>query len=117
MRCVFIMEKNKNKKEKIKKERSIKTEKNITEETKKARQKFGTEVGEDATKYGEFVCSYFAWVTPDTQKKNVEKLEKITEKQKFQLLRIFLYKMSKMLYKIEINMLKQNLTKKQQDKI
>lgn len=111
------MEENKNKKKQIKKESSIETEKNITEETKKARQEFGTEAGEDATKYGEFVCSYFAWVTPDAQKKNVDKLEKITEEQKFQLLRIFLYKMSKILCKIEINMLKQILTKKQRDKI
>lgn len=37
------------------------------------------EVGEDATKYGEFISSYFAWVSLPQQKENVEKLEKITK--------------------------------------
>lgn len=36
------------------------------------------EVGEDATKYGEFITSYFAWIPLSVQKKNVEKLENIT---------------------------------------
>ena len=35
---------------------------------------------EDATKYGEFVTSYFAWVPLSKQKENVEKLENITKK-------------------------------------
>ena len=30
------------------------------------------EVGEDATKYGEFVSSYFAWVSLPEQKEKVE---------------------------------------------
>lgn len=38
------------------------------------------EVGEDATKYGEFISSYFAWVSLPQQKENVEKLENITKK-------------------------------------
>ena len=38
------------------------------------------EVGEDATKYGEFISSYFAWVSLPEQKEKVEKLEEITEK-------------------------------------
>lgn len=38
------------------------------------------EVGEDATKYGEFISSYFAWVSLPEQKEKVEKLEGITEK-------------------------------------
>ena len=33
---------------------------------------------EDTTKYGEFVSSYFAWVSLPQQKKNVERLEIIT---------------------------------------
>ena len=33
---------------------------------------------EDTTKYGEFVSSYFAWVSLPQQKKNVERLENIT---------------------------------------
>ena len=37
------------------------------------------EVGEDATKYGEFISSYFSWVSLPKQKENVEKLEKITK--------------------------------------
>lgn len=38
------------------------------------------EVGEDATKYGEFISSYFAWVSLPDQKEKVEKLENITKK-------------------------------------
>ena len=42
--------------------------------------KTNREYGEDATKYGEFVSSYFGWVSPEEQKKQVEKLENITKK-------------------------------------
>lgn len=38
------------------------------------------EVGEDSTKYGEFISSYFAWVSLPDQKEKVEKLENITKK-------------------------------------
>jgi hypothetical protein len=34
---------------------------------------------EDTTKYGEFVSSYFAWLTLDRQKRTAEKLENITK--------------------------------------
>ena len=34
---------------------------------------------EDTTKYGEFVTSYFAWLTPDKQKQKAESMEKITK--------------------------------------
>lgn len=37
-----------------------------------------TEVGEDATKYGEFVSSYFAWVSLPEQKKNAKRMEGMT---------------------------------------
>lgn len=40
------------------------------------------EIGEDATQYGEFITSYFAWVTPEKQKNKVEKLENIDKKNK-----------------------------------
>lgn len=40
------------------------------------------EVGEDTTKYGEFISSYFAWISLPQQKENVEKLEKITKNEK-----------------------------------
>ena len=38
------------------------------------------EVGEDATKYGEFISSFFDWNTLENQKKKVNKLENITKK-------------------------------------
>lgn len=40
------------------------------------------EVGEDATKYGEFISSYFAWVSLPQQKEKVEELENITKEPK-----------------------------------
>lgn len=52
-----------------KKEKSIK-ENNINE----------VEVGEDTTKYGEFISSYFAWVSLPEQKAKAEKLQNITKK-------------------------------------
>ena len=42
----------------------------------------GNEVGEDTTKYGEFISTYFAWVPLPEQKEKVEKFEKITREQK-----------------------------------
>lgn len=39
-----------------------------------------SEVGEDATKYGEFISSYFAWISLPEQKENARRLEEITEK-------------------------------------
>ena len=38
------------------------------------------EVGEDATKYGEFISSYFSWVSLPHQKERVEELQNITKK-------------------------------------
>lgn len=37
------------------------------------------EVGEDATKYGEFISTYFAWVSLPEQKEKVEELQDITK--------------------------------------
>ena len=37
---------------------------------------------EDATKYGEFISSFFAWKTPDEQKEIAEQLANITEEEK-----------------------------------
>ena len=39
------------------------------------------EIGEDTTKYGEFVSSFFNWKTLKEQKKIVEKLENVTKKE------------------------------------
>ena len=36
---------------------------------------------EDATKYGEFVCSYFNWVSLDKQKEVVDELEGMTKEE------------------------------------
>lgn len=40
------------------------------------------EVGEDTTKYGEFISSYFAWITLPEQKDKAKKLEDITKTNK-----------------------------------
>ena len=37
------------------------------------------EVGEDATQYGEFVSSYFAWVPLPDQKQKAERMLKMTK--------------------------------------
>ena len=37
------------------------------------------ENGEDATEYGEFVSSYFAWVPLPEQKKKAEEMDKMTK--------------------------------------
>lgn len=46
---------------------------------KEIQEKITYEVGEDATKYGEFISSYFAWVSLPQQKEIVQKLENITK--------------------------------------
>ena len=51
----------------------------MNDEEKKIKEKITYEVGEDATKYGEFISSYFAWVPLAEQKKIVNKLENITK--------------------------------------
>ena len=38
------------------------------------------EVGEDATKYGEFISSYFNWLPPEKQKKRAKELDDMTKK-------------------------------------
>ena len=38
------------------------------------------EVGEDSTKYGEFISSYFAWIPLPEQKEKAKRLENITKK-------------------------------------
>ncbi len=46
---------------------------------KKAKEEFGIEVGEDSTKYGEFVSSYFAWISLPEQKEKAKKLQNMTK--------------------------------------
>ena len=57
-------------------------EKNKKEQKEKQVEYGIAEVGEDATKYGEFISSYFAWVSLPEQKEKVEELEEITKKAK-----------------------------------
>ncbi len=52
------------------------------EEKEKQVENAIAEVGEDATKYGEFISSYFAWVSLPEQKKKVEELQDITKEKK-----------------------------------
>ena len=59
----------------------IKENKENKENQNKAR-KNEPEVGEDSTKYGEFVSSYFAWIPLPEQKENAKRLQNITKKDK-----------------------------------
>lgn len=59
-------------------------EKNKKQEKEKQVEYGVTEVGEDATKYGEFISSYFAWVSLPEQKQKVEELQDITKRKKKQ---------------------------------
>ncbi len=42
----------------------------------------GIEESEDTTKYGEFVSSYFAWLSLEKQKEKAKKIEEITDNRK-----------------------------------
>lgn len=45
----------------------------------KGKLKHNIKEREDATKYGEFISSYFTWLTLDEQKEKADKLENITK--------------------------------------
>ncbi len=45
------------------------------------------EKGEDATKYGEFVSSFFTWITPKIQRNRAEELQNTTKVRKGQKIR------------------------------
>ena len=45
----------------------------------KKEEKENLEVGEDATQYGEFISTYFAWVPLTDQKEKSEELNKMTK--------------------------------------
>lgn len=57
----------------------MKEEKDIQETAKKERMDMQVEVGEDASKYGEFISSYFAWISLAKQKERAEHLEEVTK--------------------------------------
>lgn len=50
-------------------------------QTNRMKEEIGNlESTEDVTKYGEFVSSYFAWLTLDKQKEKANEIEDITDK-------------------------------------
>lgn len=51
----------------------------MNDDKKNIQERITYETGEDATKYGEFISSYFAWVSLPEQKNIVKKLENITK--------------------------------------
>ena len=55
----------------------------MNEEKKNKKEKImdvsSMEVGEDSTKYGEFISSFFEWNTLSGQKRKAERLENITD--------------------------------------
>ncbi len=57
----------------------MKKEKDIQETAKKEKMDLQVEVGEDASKYGEFISSYFAWISLAKQKERAEHLEEVTK--------------------------------------
>ena len=52
------------------------------DEKQEERENFFKVIGEDATKYGEFVSSYFAWLTLDGQKQRAKELDNKTKSEK-----------------------------------
>ncbi len=60
--------------------KKIEMENNHKAQTRKMKEEIGSmEPEEDVTKYGEFVSSYFAWLTLEQQKKQAEKMEDMTK--------------------------------------
>lgn len=51
-------------------------------ENQKVARREEPEVGEDSTKYGEFISSYFAWISLPEQKEKAKKLQEIAKKDK-----------------------------------
>lgn len=59
--------------------KKIEMENNHKAQTSNMKEEIGSmEWEEDVTKYGEFVSSYFAWLTLEQQKKQTKKMEDIT---------------------------------------
>ncbi len=63
--------------------KKIEMENNKKAMTSKVKEEIGSmEEYEDNTKYGEFVSSYFAWLTLEGQKKRANHLENMTKNNK-----------------------------------
>ena len=54
----------------------------MKDDEKKIQELITYENGEDATQYGEFISSYFAWIPLSEQKETAERLENITKDKK-----------------------------------
>lgn len=63
-------------------QKNRKEEKNKKQEKSKESPDFDIEVGEDATQYGEFISSYFAWIPLPKQKERAEELNNMTKDKK-----------------------------------
>ena len=63
-----------------KKEKNNKSNINKSKQINNMKEEIGSLKTEDVTKYGEFVSSYFSWLTLDGQKHRAEELENITKK-------------------------------------
>lgn len=56
--------------------KNIEMENNTKAQTEKMKQEIGNlEENEDVTKYGEFVSSYFAWLSLEKQKSKAKEME------------------------------------------
>ena len=63
--------------------KKIEMENNKKAQTSQMKEEIGDlEIFEDVTKYGEFVSSYFAWLTLEKQKQKADEMESMTEKNK-----------------------------------
>ncbi len=51
----------------------------MSEEKEITKSKFKEEIGEDATLYGEFVCSYHHWLPIEKQKEQARKMQEVTK--------------------------------------
>ena len=60
--------------------KKIEMENNRKAETSKMKEEIGEM--EDSTKYGEFISSYFAWMTLERQKQLAKRMEEIDRKNK-----------------------------------
>ncbi len=61
--------------------KKIEAENNKKALTRKMKEEIGDmEKMEDVTKYGEFVSSYFAWLTLEHQKRQAKEMENMTNK-------------------------------------
>lgn len=62
-------------------DKKIEIKNNQKSQTRKMKEEAGyIEAMEDVSKYGEFVSSYFAWVTLEGQKDRVKEMENMTKK-------------------------------------